>query len=273
MPWVPQRVSRCEQNQERKEAINAYPTGSCRCGWVINSTYPSCTSQTRHCYPRPQSWKQAQRDFISCARSHGQHTQELVFEPTLVQLQSTGSHPLCYPCGTGGRTNERDGNRPCCEHLVSEANCVHKALIMRHQEKLILCSTADAEWHRDQETNTFYAPLSTHRLLSSQGEPVPTSLCQTLPQGTHEPQHPVGRLCQLPRGEEAGPSMAPASVPSTWHPQHLLSTPTAHTLLLIPCSAPAVTLASGLQGPAASGTDVPLAHGWTWISAVMDKHH
>lgn len=168
---------------------------------MINSTYPSHTSQNRHCYPGPQGWKQAQRDFISCSRSQGQHTQELVFEPTLVQLQSTGSYPLGCLCSTGGRTNEKDRSRSCCEHLVSKANCVHKALIIWHQEKLILCSTADTVAQRSGIKHILRS-ISTHRLLSSQG-PLPTSLCQTLPQGPHEAQHPMGHPMaqrQLPRG-------------------------------------------------------------------------
>ena len=85
-------------------------------------------------------------------------------------------------------------------------------------------------------------------------------------------RHPSARSC--PRGpmspsiqwvgyascresKRQGPQWHQTPCPPRGTFQYLLSTPTARTLLLIPCLASAVTLASGLQGPAASGTDVP----------------
>ena len=108
-----------------------------------------------------------------------------MFEATLVQLQSTGSHPLCCLCSTGGRTNQRDGSRSCCERLVSEANCVHKALKTQHQEKLILGSTPDTEWHGTEIRRQ--TPSTLHFLPATCSAPK-ESHCR----------HPSARSC--PRG-------------------------------------------------------------------------
>ena len=182
-----------------------------------------------------------------------------MFEATLVQLQSTGSHPLCCLCSTGGRNNQRDGSRSCCERLVSEANCVHKALKTQHQEKLILGSTADTEWHGTEIRRQ--TPSTLHFLPATCSAPK-ESHCQhpsarSCPRGPVSPSIQWVGYASCQESKRQGPQWHQAPCPPLGTLQHLLSTPTARTLLLIPCLASAVTLASGLQGPAASGTDVP----------------
>ena len=63
------------------------------------------------------------------------------------------------------------------------------------------------------------------------------------------------------------------ALPSTLH--HSTHFPPQHTHYqpVTPHLATAVTLAPGLHGPAAMGTDGPLAHGWAWVWVVIDKRH